>query len=51
MLAEKHNATPNIRGTLDQLNSEWAGLSDKARDKGIKLRQAAQQVRSRDVNS
>ena len=28
---------------MQQLNSEWTELSDKARDKGLKLRQAAQQ--------
>ena len=43
MVDAGHYATPEISKTMTQLNSEWTELSDKARDKGLKLRQAAQQ--------
>ena len=46
MLAERHYESEAIASTLKQLNSEWTELSDKARDKGLNLRQAAQQVRA-----
>ena len=44
MVAERHYMSPDIRSTMTNLKKEWKDLSDKAKDKGIKLRQAAQQV-------
>ena len=46
MMRAEHYASPEIASTLQQLNGEWRELNDKAHDKGLKLRQAAQQVRT-----
>ena len=43
MIADRHYATPEIKETLGSLNSQWQLLDDKAKDKGKKLREAAQQ--------
>ncbi len=43
MIQEEHFASPEIGSTLTNLNHQWADLSERARDKGEKLRQAAQQ--------
>ena len=43
MIKEKHYATPEIKQTLNTVNDEWKQLDDKVKDKGMKLRQAAQQ--------
>ena len=49
MVAERHYMSPDIRSTMTNLNKEWKDLSDKAKDKGIKLRQAAQQVKTHSI--
>lgn len=43
MIADKHYATPEIKQTLGTLNSQWEKLDDTAKDKGKRLREAAQQ--------
>jgi len=43
MVSDKHYATPEIKQTLGTLNNQWQKLDDKAKDKGKKLREAAQQ--------
>ena len=43
MVKAKHFATPEIEKTLTKLNRDWDDLYEKSRDKGLKLRQAAQQ--------
>ncbi len=43
MIADKHFATPEIQEISEKLNREWADLSEKAADKGRKLREATQQ--------
>jgi len=42
-IKEKHYATPEIKQTMSDLNSSWKRLDDMSKDKGTKLRQAAQQ--------
>ena len=43
LVKDGHFAAPEIKSTLKDLNSEWDRLDDKVKDKGTKLRQAAQQ--------
>lgn len=43
MVKDGHFATPEIKSTLKNLNSQWDQLDEKVKDKGTKLRQAAQQ--------
>jgi len=43
LVKAKHYATPEIKTTLTDVNGAWKELDDKAKDKGAKLRQAAQQ--------
>ena len=39
----RHPDAPEIKSTLADLNGKWRDLSEKSRDKGVRLRQAAQQ--------
>eukprot|EP00058_Branchiostoma_floridae_P024804 XP_002610294.1 hypothetical protein BRAFLDRAFT_93030 [Branchiostoma floridae] len=43
LVAERHYARKEIQETLRDLNTQWADLYDRSSDKGVKLRQAAQQ--------
>jgi len=43
MVKAKHFASPEIKNILTKVNRDWADLYEKSRDKGLKLRQAAQQ--------
>ncbi|XP_066281028.1 spectrin beta chain, non-erythrocytic 5-like isoform X2 [Branchiostoma lanceolatum] len=43
LVAERHYAKKEIQETLRDLNTQWADLYDRSSDKGVKLRQAAQQ--------
>jgi len=43
LIKKGHYATPEIKETLDEVNQQWKQLDDKCKDKGTKLRQAAQQ--------
>ncbi|KAK2186886.1 hypothetical protein NP493_185g03008 [Ridgeia piscesae] len=43
MVGDQHPAGPEIKSTLTDLNGKWRDLSEKSRDKGLRLRQAAQQ--------
>ena len=43
MVGDRHPAGPEIKSTLTDLNGKWRDLSEKSRDKGLRLRQAAQQ--------
>jgi hypothetical protein len=43
MITDKHLSSPEIKQILTKLNRDWDDLNDKAHDKGLKLRQAAQQ--------
>lgn len=43
LVEDEHPATPEIKKTMSELNTQWKDLYDKSMDKGNKLRQASQQ--------
>lgn len=43
MKKDGHYASPEIQEILQDLNVQWKDMCDKAKDKGSKLRQAADQ--------
>lgn len=43
MINSGHEASPEIKDILGNLNSQWRDLADRSEDKGRKLRQASQQ--------
>lgn len=43
MKKDGHYASPEIQDILQDLNVQWKVMCDKAKDKGSKLRQAADQ--------
>nr|XP_022333961.1 spectrin alpha chain, non-erythrocytic 1-like isoform X4 [Crassostrea virginica] len=43
MTRDEHYASPEIQEILQDLNTQWKDMCDKAKDKGSKLRQAADQ--------
>ncbi|BFZ07506.1 hypothetical protein BsWGS_10543 [Bradybaena similaris] len=43
LIAEKHPKTEEVKKITNNLNKQWAELSEKAHDKGNKLRQASAQ--------
>lgn len=43
LIRQGHYGTPEIKETLNNVNDQWNRLDEKAKDKGMKLRQAAQQ--------